>query len=183
MGNSMIPIFSTGISMYKLDNINNAELKDYVLKNPNVNKPKKNIKDILNNVLFTKLNKFIKQKMNDHYHEIYNDRYNIELSEAWSNYGNDDSITIPHIHAATFLSAVYYPQAEDGEILFLNPMTGLLSKQRRNMIDQHNPYTSEYYSVAARTGDLIIFSSMLMHFIRCPQQSNRISIAYNGIIK
>jgi uncharacterized protein (TIGR02466 family) len=177
----MIPIFSTGISKYKLESINNAELRDYVVKNSNVNKAK-DIKDILDNSLFTELNKVIEQKMNDHYHEIYNDRYKVELSEAWSNYGNDDIITMPHIHPTTFLSAVYYPQAEDGEIVFVNPMTGLLSKQHIDMIDQHSPYTSECYSVATRRCDLIIFSSMLMHLVRCPKQSNRVSIAYNGVI-
>ena len=177
----MIPIFSTGISKYKLESINNAELRDYVVKNSNVNKAKEN-GDILQNSLFTELNKVIEQKMNDHYHEIYNDRYKVELSEAWSNYGNDDIITMPHIHPATFLSAVYYPQAENGEIVFVNPMAGLLSKQHGDMIDQHSPYTSEYYSVATKRCDLIIFSSMLMHLVRCPKQSNRVSIAYNGVI-
>ena len=54
----MIPIFSTGISKYKLESINNAELRDYVVKNYNVNKVK-DIKDILENSLFTELNKVI----------------------------------------------------------------------------------------------------------------------------
>ena len=177
----MIPIFSTGISKYKLEDINNSKLIDYAINNYNVNKSK-NIKNILKNFLFTTLNKVVEKKMNDHYYKIYNNRYCVKLSEAWSNYGNDDIISMPHIHPTTFLSAVYYPQAEDGEIVFVNPMAGLLSKQHLDMIDQHNPYTSECYSVPSRTGDLIIFSSMLMHFVRCPKQSNRISIAYNGTI-
>ena len=81
------------------------------------------------------------------------------------------------------VSAVYYPYAVNGYLTFLNPMIGLLSKQKVDMIDQHSPYTSECISLPSRTGSLIIFNSLLTHFAKCEVKDDRISLAYNAGIK
>jgi len=180
--NNIKPIFSTGISVYNLENVNNSEIVEYVKANNNFNKPK-DIDKILKETIFKNLNNIIEQKMNDYYHEIYNDKYDIILLEAWGNSGKDSIITMPHIHTTSFISAVYYPHATEGYLTFLNPMVGLLAKQNIDMIDQHSPYTSECFSYPSRTGSLIIFNSLLMHFVRCESKGDRVSLAYNGIIK
>ncbi len=176
------PIFSTGISVHNLENVNNSEIVEYVKTNNNFNKPK-DIKKILSEPIFKNLNNVIEQKINDHYHEIYNNKYNVALIEAWGNTGNDSIITMPHIHTTSFLSAVYYPHATEGCLTFLNPMVGLLLKQNIDMIDQHSPYTSECYNYPSKTGSLIIFNSLLMHFVRCEGNNDRVSLAYNAVIE
>src|SRR5210317_938403 len=147
-------IFSVGISIFELTNLNNNEITEYAK---------------------TKL-----EKMNEYYSSIYNDNFKIKLDEAWSNKGGDKYTTVPHSHNNSIISAVYYPQSTEGEILFLNPGVSMTNNQNADMIDTHNKYTSEYYIFPARTGNLIIFNSILQHMVRC-KTDERISIAYNGI--
>lgn len=180
MVNNIIPIFATGISVYNLENINNLEIVDYV-KNQS-NKPR-DIYDIISNPIFKKVNNIIEDKMNEHYHSIYNKKNNIELVQGWGNYGDNGIITMPHAHTTSFLSAVYYPFAEDGFLTFISPMAGLLAGQNKEMIDNHNIYCSEIYSQPSITGSLVIFSSMLMHHVRCDKNTKRVSLAYNGNLK
>ena len=174
-------IFSTGIETFKLDGIDNESIINYSEKNSIRNGVKENI-DILTNDIFTELNNVVKIKMNEYYSKIYNDKYNMIISQAWSNVNNDDLITIPHNHKESFISAVYYPLATDGYISFLNPMQSLISHQSNNMIDEFNEYNSDYYKFNARTGHLIVFNSMLQHYIGDTKEK-RISIAYNGNLK
>jgi len=173
-------VFSIGISVFELKNIDNSKIISYVKNTSKKNQVKEN-KNILSDVLFTDLNCIVEKKMNEYFKTIYNDVYKIKLFEVWSNIGNDELITIPHIHNDSFISAVYYPYSTEGEIIFLNPAISIISKQKNSMINNHNEYTSEYYSFPARTGHLIIFNSMLQHMVRC-SNNDRISIAYNGNI-
>jgi len=183
-------IFSVGISIFELRNINNNEITEYaktkleknqtyVSSNGDKHVGKEN-KDILSNVIFKSLNEVVLEKMNEYYSSIYNDNFKIKLDEAWSNKGGDRYTTVPHSHNNSIISAVYYPQSTEGEILFLNPGVSMTNNQNNDMIDTHNKYTSEYYSFPARTGNLIIFNSILQHMVRC-KTDERISIAYNGI--
>jgi len=183
-------IFSVGISIFELRNLNNNEITEYaktkleknqtyVSSNGDKHVGKEN-KDILSNVIFKSLNEVVLEKMNEYYSSIYNDNFKIKLDEAWSNKGGDKYTTVPHSHNNSIISAVYYPQSTEGEIIFLNPGVSMTNNQNVNMIDTHNKYTSEYYSFPARTGNLIIFNSILQHMVRC-KTDERISIAYNGI--
>lgn len=174
-------IFSIGISIFELKNINNSDIVEYAKSTTKVNQFKEN-KDILTNSLFKDLNSVVEERMNEYCKSIYNDRHDIKLFEAWSNIGNDKLISIPHTHNDSFVSAVYYPYSTEGEIIFLNPAVSTLSNQKNGMIDIHNEYTSEYYTFPARTGHLIIFNSMLQHMVRC-DSNDRVSIAFNGNIK
>ena len=62
------PIFSTGISVHTLKNVNNSEIVEYVKANNNFNKPK-DIYKILSEPIFKNLNSIIEHKINEHYHE------------------------------------------------------------------------------------------------------------------
>tara|TARA_R110000796_G_C14312413_1_gene406739 strand:- start:5 stop:586 length:582 start_codon:yes stop_codon:yes gene_type:complete len=179
MTNNITPIFATGISVCNLENINNSEIVEYV---KNQNDEHKDIYNIISNPIFKNINNIIEQKMNEHYHEIYNKKFNIKLAQGWGNFGDNGIITMPHAHTTSFLSAVYYPYAEEGFLTFINPMTGLLAGQSREMIDNHNIYSSEIYSQPSITGSLIIFNSMLMHLLKCEKNTERVSLAYNATL-
>lgn len=183
-------IFSVGISIFELKNLNNNEIAEYAKAKTEKNQVYvssngdeyvgKENKDILTNIIFKSLNEVVLEKMNEYYSSIYNNNFRIKLDEAWLNVGGDKYITVPHSHNNSIISAVYYPQSTEGEIIFLNPGISMTNNQNVNMIDTHNKYTSEYYTFQARTGHLIIFNSMLQHMVRC-KTNERISIAYNGI--
>jgi uncharacterized protein (TIGR02466 family) len=173
-------IFSAGISIHVLNEINNKDIIKYAEKNNNF-KIKKDIKNILKNKVFEKLNSVVKNKMQDYFANIYSKKYNIKLDSGWTNVDNEEFISIPHVHTEGFLSAVYYPLSTDGKLVFLNPMVALLSKQSSNIIENYNEFNSEYYQIDVKTNYLIIFNSMLQHHIMYSKQK-RISVAYNGII-
>jgi uncharacterized protein (TIGR02466 family) len=173
-------IFSAGISIHILNEINNKDIIKYAEKNNNF-KIKKDIKNILKNKVFEKLNNIVKNKMQDYFLNIYSKKYNIKLDSGWTNVDNEEFISIPHVHTEGFLSAVYYPLSTDGKLVFLNPMVALLSKQSSNIIENYNEFNSEYYQIDVKTNYLVIFNSMLQHHIMYSKQK-RISVAYNGII-
>ena len=70
------PIFSTGISIYNLEGVNNSKIVEYVKANSNFNKPK-DIKTILTEPVFKTLNNIVEEKINEHYHQMYNNKYNV----------------------------------------------------------------------------------------------------------
>ena len=156
MTNNITPIFATGISVCNLENINNSEIVEYV---KNQNDKHKDIYNILSNPIFKNINNIIEQKMNEHYHEIYNKKFNIKLAQGWGNFGDNGIITMPHAHTTSFLAG-----------------------QSREMIDNHNIYSSEIYSQPSITGSLIIFNSMLMHLLKCEKNTERVSLAYNATL-
>jgi len=173
-------IFSIGICVFNLENsLNNKDMVKYARKTSKVNQNKED-KDILSNNIFGHLNHIVKEKMEEYCKSTFNKDHKIDLFQAWSNLGDDKYITIPHTHNDAIVSAVYYPYAVDGEIIFLNPGgTSTLSQNKAWMIGEYNKYTYEYFSVEARTGTLVVFNSMLQHMVRC-KDPNRVSIAYNG---
>ena len=174
-------IFSAGITICFLKNIDNESIIKYAEKTT-VKNNKKNIEDILKNNIFYDLNNIVQSKMQKYFETIYSKKYNIILSAAWANVDNDDFITIPHVHTDGVISAVYYPLSTDGKLVFLNPMLGLLSKQSVDIIEKYNEFNSEHFEIPVKTGYLIIFNSMLQHHILYSKQK-RISIAYNGVFK
>ena len=173
-------IFSAGISMHILNEIDNKSIIKYAEKKENY-KLKTGNKSILENKIFEKLNSIVKIKMQNYFESIYSNKYNIKLDSAWTNVDNDEFISIPHVHTESFISAVYYPLSTDGKLVFLNPMLALLSKQLSGMIENYNEFNSEYFQIDIKTGYLIVFNSMLQHHIMYSKQK-RISVAYNGII-
>ncbi len=171
-------IFSTGIQVHQLEGIDNEKLIQYAEKYSLRNQLKEKY-DILNNSIFSTVNNLVEIKMNDYFNHIYNNTHHIKLTEAWANVDNDTAITVPHTHKFHFVVAVYYPLSTDGSIRFMNPMPNLIVHQNDSMIDKYNEYNSDFYTLPVKTGQLVVFNSMLYHYIN---QSNnkRISIAYNG---
>jgi uncharacterized protein (TIGR02466 family) len=174
-------IFSTGILIFNVSGLDNKNIINYSEKNSLKNK-NKDSKNILKEPLFEELNNIVLDKMNEYYYQNYSENFNVFLKEAWANVNNDELITFPHNHKECFLSAVYYASSTDGQIVFLNPMQSLLNRQSNDMINEYNEYNSEYFRLNVKTGDMIIFNSMLYHFI-IPSKEKRISIAYNGDVK
>ena len=172
-------IFSTGIEVYDLKGIDNEKLIDYAEKY-SLRNQKKDHFDILNNSIFSTLNSTVEIKMNDYFNQIYNEKYKIKITEAWANVDNDELIRMPHHHKEHFTVAVYYPLSTDGIISFLNPMPALTAHSKDfDMIDKFNEYNSDFYSLPVNTGQLVVFNSMLYHYINGAKEK-RISIAYNG---
>jgi len=176
MDNDIFKVMLTKINLE--DKIDNQNLIYYTDENtlPNITK---NDQDILTNKLFKDLNQIVLEEMNRIFHKSYKKSFSLKLSQAWCNSGNDYLILEPHKHQNSILSAVYYPFSMDARITFLNPANSLNSILETKHIEKYDEYTREYYNEDVRTGDLLIFKSMMFHWI-APSKFDRYSIAYNS---
>ena len=81
------------------------------------------------------------------------------------------------------MSAIYYPLSTDGVIQFFSPFSDyFLSQVPIEDVYDMNCYNSSFYELPVRSGDLIIFNSMLYHRAKL-SANERISIAYDINIK
>ena len=188
---STVNMFSIKVDRFKLTNIDNDMLVNYALDMKN--EPQTIWGPIVDNswqskdIRLHESDKFksfysiYEDKLNQVYHTSYNKNYKVKISLAWCSVRNHEEITKPHYHKESFLSAVYYPQAHNEELQFLNPNPQLFGLTRIEYVEKHDEYNSEYWHVRVDTGDLLVFNSMLYHYIK-PTNKQRISFAIDSII-
>ena len=188
---STVNMFSIKVDRFKLTNIDNDMLVNYALDMKN--EPQTIWGPIVDNswqskdIRLHESDKFksfysiYEDKLNQVYHTSYNKNYKVKISLAWCSVRNHEEITKPHYHKESFLSAVYYPQANNEELQFLNPNPQLFGLTRKEYVEKHDEYNSEYWHVRVDTGDLLVFNSMLYHYIK-PTNKQRISFAIDSII-
>ena len=188
---STINMFSVKVDRFRLTNIDNDMLVNYAL-------------DIKNDTNFMlrnafeeswqsdkkihELNKFksfysiVEDKINQVYRASYSKNYKVKISFGWCSVNTPFDITIPHIHKESFLSAVYYPHANNEELWFLTPIPQMLWAIHLSHVEEYDEYNSDYWTEIVNTGDLLIFNSMLQHFIK-PSEKQRISFAIDSTIE
>ena len=172
-----VNMFSAKIDKFKMTNIDDDMLVNYAV----------NEKWNTENIKLHELDKFksfysiYEDKINQVYHTSYGKNYKLKISGAWCAVGNTKNVIIPHNHKESFLSAVYYPQADNEELWFINPMPQLSVLISERHVEEHDEYNSDYWNVKVNTGDLLIFNSMIHHYIT-PTKHQRISFAIDSII-
>ena len=173
-------IFSIPITILQLNNINNNILINYAQSNYNENIKYINCKDT--DFELQELNSVVLQQAKKFAFNYTNNEVNLKIKRVWSNVKVDNSIQTPHAHRDSFLSAVYYPLATDGELVIQSPFShSHLSHLNPDLIKKYNEYSSDNFFVPAKTGMLVIFNAMLIHYVK-PTTEKRISIAYDLII-
>ena len=184
-------MFSIKVDRFKLTNIDNDMLVNYALDMKN--EPQTIWGPIVDNSWqsedirlhesekFKSFYSIYENKLNQVYHTSYNKNYKVKISLAWCSVRNHEEITKPHYHKESFLSAVYYPQANNEELQFLNPNPQLFGLSLKEYVEKYDEYNSEYWHVRVDTGDLLVFNSMLYHYIK-PTNKQRISFAIDSII-
>ena len=107
----------------------------------------------------------------------------LKIKKVWCNYNFNKDIEEPHNHRNSFLSAIYYPLSTDGVIQFFSPFSDyFLSQIPIEDVYDMNCYNSSFYELPVRSGDLVIFNSMLYHRAKL-STDERMSIAYDINIK
>ena len=201
-------MYSVNLSLFKLTNIDNDMLVNHAfdikndselaVKKPIFSRAEEEAQKLTGfseswqstNVKLHELNKFksfysiVEDKINQVYRATYSNskKHKVKISEAWCSVNNPVGITIPHNHKESFLSAVYYPHADNEELWFLNPIPQMLWSINLEHVEEYNEYNSDYWTKIVNTGDLLIFNSMLQHFIR-PSEKQRMSFAVNSVIE
>jgi uncharacterized protein (TIGR02466 family) len=171
-------LFGIGISTFHFDNIDNNSLSEIIRVKKSIDVRDFSLDDSkllsLNNVVLSECQKILDNIAKEK---------KAEIKKIWCNHGINKDIEEPHNHRNSFLSAVYYPLSTDGVIQFFSPFSDyFLSHVPLNCVENLDCYTASFYNLPVKTGDLIIFNSMLYHRAKL-STNERISIAYDISIR
>lgn len=101
-----------------------------------------------------------------------------EITQSWLNYSNPGESHHKHRHANSVVSGVFYFEADPDTdaIHFDNEMPGTISIPPTNF----NIYNSRSWRLPVQTGDLVLFPSHLIHYVKPVEgDKQRISLAFN----
>jgi uncharacterized protein (TIGR02466 family) len=106
------------------------------------------------------------------------------ISNIWANINDRGSFNVPHLHASSCFSGVYYVKGDEksGSLKFRNPNLPLEYAVLKDDIETPNGFNSGSWKIIPEPGKLVIFPSWLLHYVE-PSQSDedRISISFNSM--
>ncbi len=173
--NKIKRMFSVGVSLFNIQNLNNDELKTHILKKYKIPAKHENFdSDILNDLkgaFLTEGQNYVK--------ELFGTEkdINLKIDKIWGNTHVDQSIGVPHNHRSSLISAVYY--LTKGKLTFLNPYQLLLSHVHKEDIVSYNELNCDIWTCDMVEGDMVIFNSALQHYAHFDgnEKHERMSIA------
>lgn len=133
--------------------------------------------------LFEEIEVAIKIFLREHHYNL--DVLDVYITKAWASLTKKGEFIAEHNHTASHYSVVYYVEAENqGNINFKKlESPGLFIPGSTECYTEHNEHNIESITYSARTGDLIIFPSNMMHGTEINQQeSSRVSVALDFLL-
>ena len=131
------------------------------------------------------LKKFIVDKATAYAKEVLEIKNKIYLTQSWSTLNKQYGYHSVHYHPNTFISLVYYAQAEEGSLYFDIRRSSLQDGFSFDYsITNYNVYNSERWTIPIKSGDIIIFPGQICHG-STPNKSkeHRITMGANFFIK
>ena len=176
-------LFPQPVAIYKLDRDLTSKENKFI-KNLETRPNTGNTTSVNNMVLrhkeMTKLRDFIETKVAEYFKIVYNPKHNVNLriTQSWVNFTEPGQFHHKHAHPNSFVSGVFYPQAnrETDKIYFYKDGFQQIKLPPENW----NIWNSESWWFDVGTGDLILFSSSLTHMVEPVQgDQTRISLSFN----
>ena len=176
-------LFPQPVGIYKLDrNLTDKEI-DFIKgqeTRPNMGNVTSVDNTVLRNKAMTKLRDFIETKVAEYFKTVHNPKHNVDLriTQSWINYTEPGQYHHKHAHPNSFVSGVFYPQAnrETDKIYFYK--SGF--QQIKLPPENWNIWNSESWWFEVGTGDLVLFPSSLEHMVETVQgDQTRISLSFN----
>lgn len=135
---------------------------------------------ILKNKELTKLRDFLETSISEYFKTVYNPKHqvNLKITQSWTNYTENGQYHHKHAHPNSFVSGVFYVQAnkEKDKIYFYRDGY----QQIKFPPSEWNVWNSESWWFDVGTGDLILFPSSLTHMVETVQHDQtRISLSFN----
>jgi uncharacterized protein (TIGR02466 family) len=176
-------LFPQPVGIYKLDRDLTAKELSFIKgqeTRPNMGNTTSVDNTILRNKELTKLRDFIETSLSDYFTTVHNPKHkvNLKITQSWANYTEPGQWHHKHEHPNSFVSGVFYPQAnrETDKIYFYR--SGF--QQIKFPPENWNIYNSESWWFEVGTGDLILFPSSLTHMVETVQgNQTRISLSFN----
>jgi len=104
------------------------------------------------------------------------------ITQSWLNFTSENEYHHKHEHPNSFLSGVYYIDAdeENDKITFVKGGY----KQIKLMPSEWNYWNSETWWLSVKTGSIVIFPSYLTHYVQQKAGNNiRCSLAFNTFLQ
>lgn len=176
-------LFPTPVAIYKLDReLTKEEL--VFIKGQETRPNSGNVTSIDNTILrnhsMTQLRDFIESSVSEYFKAVHNPKHNVNLriTQSWVNYTKPGEYHHKHAHPNSFVSGVFYPQAnrETDKIYFYRD--GF--QQIKLPPNEWNAWNSESWWFEVGTGDLVLFPSSLIHMVETVKgEDTRISLSFN----
>jgi len=142
----------------------------------------------VNNRLFdsaeiAEITRFCEESLQEYFKEVYAPKTNVKpyITQSWANYTSKGQWHHKHEHPNSFISGVFYVQAQkdiDKIYFFKNGY-----QQFRLIPDNYNLYNSDSWWLGVETGQLILFPSHLTHMVQTVEtDETRISISFNTFL-
>lgn len=180
-------LFPLPIGFFRLGrNLTKNEL-DFILgreRYSNVGNTTSADRGILKNKELTDIRDFIEDAALEYFKTVHDPKGDVSLyvTQSWANYTEPGQYHHKHAHPNSFISGVFYPQAdrELDKIYFFKSGYERIKVQPENW----NQWNSESWWFSVGAGDLILFPSHLEHMVEAKVgDETRVSIAFNTFLK
>jgi len=180
-------LFPTAVSFFDFGtDLTEVELK--FIKNQELRNNDGN-KTSVNNNLFdcpeiAEIARFCEESLAEYFKKVYAPKFEVQpyITQSWANYTNKGQYHHKHEHPNSFVSGVFYVQAQqdiDRIYFYKNAY-----QQIRIPVESYNLYNSESWWLGVKTGQLILFPSHLTHMVQTVEtDETRISISFNTFLK
>ena len=143
----------------------------------------------INNNLFesaelAEVARFCEESLQQYFKEVYAPKHDVipYITQSWANYTKKGQWHHKHEHPNSFISGVFYVQAQKDIDKIYFYKNGY--QQIKLPTDNYNLYNSDSWWLGVETGQLILFPSHLTHMVQTVQtDETRISISFNTFLK
>jgi uncharacterized protein (TIGR02466 family) len=133
--------------------------------------------------------KSVKEELHKHLNDYFKsvmcppDNVDIYITQSWLNTTNSNEYHHAHNHVNSYISGVFYVQAEgDSDRITFDSPHQLFTLHVENK--EFNPFNSDSWWMPVSTGEVLLFPSTLTHSVTTPTSKNtRVSIAFNTFLK
>ena len=176
-------LFPTAVGIYKLDRDLTDKEIDFIKgqdTRPNMGNTTSTDNTILRNKPLIKIRDFIETSIADYFKTIHNPKHDVSLkiTQSWVNYTEPGQWHHKHAHPNSYISGVFYPQAnrETDKIYFYRDGFQMIKLPPQ----EWNVWNSESWWFQIGTGDLVLFPSNLQHMVETVKgEQTRISLSFN----
>lgn len=176
-------LFPTPVAIYKLDRELTEEELVFIKgqeTRPNTGNSTSIDNTILRNQSMTKLRDFIESNVSEYFKTVYSPKHNVNLriTQSWVNYTEPGQYHHKHAHPNSFVSGVFYPQANRNTDKIYFYRDGF--QQIKLPPSDWNLWNSDSWWFEVGTGDLVLFPSSLIHMVETVKgEDTRISLSFN----
>lgn len=176
-------LFPTPVGLYKLDRNLTQEEFSFLLDQetrPNTSNTTSTNNTILKSKELTKLRDFIETKISEYFKTVYDPKHKVglKITQSWVNYTEPGQHHHKHAHPNSFVSGVFYVQADREKDRIYFHQDGY--SQIKFPPKSWNVWNSESWWFEVGTCDLILFPSSLVHMVQTVEHDHtRISLSFN----